>query len=66
MAAIQTSIEYLEAQDRNTAEVVRQLALQSQEMITGMQTLARKVRLLTYVVAVATIIALVATVKAFS
>ncbi|MFT5114275.1 MAG: hypothetical protein ACI8P9_003611 [Parasphingorhabdus sp.] len=48
MAALQSSVETLETHDREAAEVVRQLALQSQEMVINMQALEKKVRLLLF------------------
>lgn len=62
---IHGTLAHLQAQDRDTAEVISQLALQHQEMAIGIQTLARKTRLLAYGLLIAILVALVAIAKAF-
>lgn len=60
LAALRTSLMQLEAQQGEVAEIVRQLALQSQEMVRGMEVLARKVRLLGYALLAVTGVAVAA------
>ena len=61
--AMETVLVRLENHDRETAEVVRQLAEQNQEMATSIEALVAKIKVLGFGLIAATLIAAVALVK---
>lgn len=62
---MQAALAHLENQDRETAEVIRQLAEQNQEMATSIQALAARTKVFGYGLLVAFLVALAAAVKTF-
>ncbi len=60
IGGLQERIDNLEAKDQETAKVVNQIAEQTQDLTNGISVLAAKVRLLSVLLVVTTVLAIIA------
>jgi hypothetical protein len=60
LSEIRERLNYLENHDQETAKVVNQIAEQTQDIANGMEVLAAKIRLLTFVLGATSVVAIVA------